>query len=69
MTVAAPNGPSQVMAHKILDQMWGHWGFMLWLVHLVLEYRQSRDALIRDLELHIPASVCAWNVPDTGMFL
>lgn len=37
--VLSLSGPSQVMLHKLLDQTWGHAGFINWLSSLSEKYR------------------------------
>lgn len=64
-----PNGPAQVMLYKLLDQKWGHEGFLLWLANLSGRYRERRDVLAAACEVHFPASICHWETPATGMFL
>ncbi|PPJ56830.1 hypothetical protein CBER1_10162 [Cercospora berteroae] len=64
----AVSGPSQIMMYKLLDQTWGHLGFIEWLRKLSSGYRNSRDALIEACERWLP-SCCDWNVPTSGMMV
>ncbi|MCJ1328971.1 Aromatic/aminoadipate aminotransferase 1 [Thelotrema lepadinum] len=64
----SPSGPSQVMIYKLLSEDWGHDGFMEWLSHLSLRYRNRRDSLINSCKRHLP-DICCWDVPTMGMFL
>lgn len=66
----APSGPSQVLLCKLLDEAWGHAGFVGWLRHLSDRYRRRRDVLVRACEEYLPqGGVCEWTVPAEGMFL
>ncbi|PWI68273.1 hypothetical protein PCL_02042 [Purpureocillium lilacinum] len=69
ISVLSPSGPSQVMMYKLLDQSWGHDGFIRWLAALSQKYRQRRDTMLRALERFLPMDVCSWGWPDSGMFL
>lgn len=67
--VFAPSGPSQVILYKLLDETWGHEGFLSWLMHLANEYRLRRDIIIDACNRYLPTDLCHWVVPSTGMFL
>lgn len=67
-STTAVSGPSQILLYKLLDETWGHLGFIEWLRELSDGYRQSRDALIESCKLHLP-SCCTWNVPTCGMMV
>ncbi|KAF2020496.1 PLP-dependent transferase [Aaosphaeria arxii CBS 175.79] len=64
-----PSGPSQVMLYKLLDETWGHEGFLRWLMNLAREYGRRRNVLIRAMREHMPEKWCRWRVPDVGMFV
>ncbi|KAH7149907.1 pyridoxal phosphate-dependent transferase [Dactylonectria estremocensis] len=66
--VLSPSGPSQLMVYKLLDETWGHEGFISWLSYLSSEYRDRRNILLEACNRHIPSDVCEWNIPTTGMF-
>ena len=68
-STVAPSGPAQVMLHKLLDETWGHLGFIRWLSYLSQEYRQRRDVMIGACIRHLPPEICSWSKPGTGMFL
>ncbi|KAL1835054.1 hypothetical protein VTK73DRAFT_6358 [Phialemonium thermophilum] len=63
-----PAGFSQVVLHKLLDETWGHDGYLRWLMNLRHEYTQRRDAMLAACEAHLPKEVVSWNVPLAGMF-
>lgn len=67
--VLSPSGPSQVMVYKLLDQTWGHEGFITWLNSLSSQYRQRRDTLIKACKHSLPLDVCQWEASNAGMFL
>ena len=67
-STTAVSGPSQIMMYKLLDQTWGHIGFIEWLRDLSARYRESRDALIEACEKWLPAC-CDWSVPTCGMMV
>ncbi|ETS79638.1 hypothetical protein PFICI_09491 [Pestalotiopsis fici W106-1] len=67
--VSAPSGPSQVMLFKLLDETWGHLGFVDWLHSLSREYLRRRDILLQACRDYLPMKNCSWMVPDAGMFV
>lgn len=68
-STVAPSGPSQVMLYKLLDETWGHEGFMLWLIYLSVEYRRRKDTLRAACARYLDPELCTWPVPTAGMFL
>ncbi|RDW78075.1 hypothetical protein BP5796_05927 [Coleophoma crateriformis] len=64
-----PSGISQLVLHKILDESWGHDGYLKWLINLRLEYTRRRDVLLGACEKFLPREVISWNPPAAGMFL
>ncbi|KAL3419034.1 aromatic amino acid aminotransferase [Phlyctema vagabunda] len=64
-----PSGISQLVLHKILDEGWGHDGYLQWLINLRLEYTRRRDVLLAACEKYLPKEVVSWNPPAAGMFL
>lgn len=64
-----PSGPSQVMLYKLLDETWGHEGFLKWLGQLSFQYRTRRNILLDACQRHLPSDICTWTVPSEGMFL
>ncbi|KAI9806945.1 MAG: Aromatic/aminoadipate aminotransferase 1 [Piccolia ochrophora] len=69
VSIQTPSGISQLVLHKLLDEHWGHAGYLDWLMYLRLEYTQRRDAILHACETHLPADVVRWNPPVAGMFL
>lgn len=64
-----PSGISQIMLYKLLDETWGHDGYLKWLVNLRLEYTKRRDIILAACEKFLPRGVMSWNPPAAGMFL
>ncbi|RWA13782.1 hypothetical protein EKO27_g1317 [Xylaria grammica] len=64
-----PAGFSQALMYKLLDETWGHEGYLRWLINLRSEYMQRRDALLDACEKHLPKDVMSWTPPASGMFL
>jgi aromatic amino acid aminotransferase I / 2-aminoadipate transaminase len=64
-----PSGFSQMCLFKLLDEGWGHSGYLDWLMHLRLEYTRRRDILLEACEEHLPQEVVTWVPPSAGMFV
>ncbi|KAL2022694.1 hypothetical protein VTK56DRAFT_4775 [Thermocarpiscus australiensis] len=64
-----PSGFSQVILHKLLDERWGHEGYLRWLMHLRMEYTKRRDAILAACDEFLPRQVVSWDPPAAGMFL
>jgi aromatic amino acid aminotransferase I len=63
-----PSGLSQIILHRLLDEKWGHAGYLAWLINLRLEYTQRRDILMGACEKYLPKEVANWTPPAAGMF-
>ncbi|KAI1828082.1 putative L-kynurenine/alpha-aminoadipate aminotransferase [Xylaria intraflava] len=64
-----PAGISQAVLYKLLDETWGHEGYLRWLMRLRGEYTQRRDTLLDACEKHLPKDLVSWIPPAAGMFL
>ncbi|KAG6005787.1 hypothetical protein E4U21_007620 [Claviceps maximensis] len=64
-----PSGFSQIILWKLLDDSWGHEGYLRWLMDLRLQYTRRRNALLAACEDHLPRDIVAWTPPAAGMFL
>lgn len=64
-----PSGLSQLVLYKLLDESWGHDGYLKWLINLRLEYTKRRDVILAACENHLPREVVSWNPPAAGMFV
>ncbi|RAK98556.1 PLP-dependent transferase [Aspergillus ibericus CBS 121593] len=69
VSTVSVTGPSQWMTWKLLDECWGHQGFLDWLDSLSLEYRFRRDILLDACNRYLPKEICSWVEPVYGMFL
>lgn len=63
-----PSGLSQVILHRLLDEQWGHAGYLDWLIDLRMQYTKRRDVLMAACEEHLPKEVASWTPPAAGMF-
>lgn len=69
VSVQNPSGISQLVLFKLLDETWGHAGYLDWLINLRLEYTKRRDVICNACEKHLPREVASWNPPAAGMFV
>ena len=64
-----PSGFSQVILHKLLDEQWGHEGYLRWLMNLRIEYTKRRDVMVAACDEFLPREVVSWSPPAAGMFV
>ncbi|KAB8201742.1 Aminotransferase class I and II [Aspergillus parasiticus SU-1] len=64
-----PSGISQLMLWKLLDETWGHEGYLKWLMDLKNNYTRRRDMLLAACEQFLPKAIVSWTPPTAGMFL
>ncbi|ORY66210.1 pyridoxal phosphate-dependent transferase [Pseudomassariella vexata] len=64
-----PSGFSQLITYKLVDEEWGHEGYLKWLMNLRLEYTKRRNAILAACEKFLPREVVSWTPPAAGMFL
>jgi aromatic amino acid aminotransferase I len=64
-----PSGISQLVLYKMLDEGWGHGGYLQWLINLRLEYTRRRDVILAACEKYLPKEIVSWNPPAAGMFV
>ncbi|KAI0116971.1 PLP-dependent transferase [Daldinia grandis] len=64
-----PSGLAQILMYKLVDETWGHEGYLRWLMHLRLEYTRRRDTILAACEKHLPRDIVSWVPPAAGMFL
>lgn len=69
LSTVAPSGPSQIMMYKLLDEAWGHDGFIKWLMSLSCRYEKRLKTMLSACKEHLPLEICEWTVPESGMFL
>jgi len=63
-----PSGFSQALLWKLLDEQWGHEGYLRWLMHLRLEYTKRRNVMLAACEDFLPRDIVSWTPPAAGMF-
>ena len=63
-----PSGMSQLVLFKLLDEHWGHAGYLDWLMYMRIEYTKRRDSILASCAKHLPREVMSWNPPMAGMF-
>ncbi|KAJ5129821.1 uncharacterized protein N7515_005860 [Penicillium bovifimosum] len=63
-----PSGISQLTLYKLLDEHWGHSGYLDWLINLRMSYTARRDSLVHACEQHLPREIAHWEAPAAGMF-
>ena len=68
VSVQNASGPSQIILFKLLDETWGHSGYLDWLIYLRLQYTNRRDNIVRACETYLPREVATWDPPMAGMF-
>ena len=63
-----PSGMAQIILFKLLDEAWGHRGFLEWLMYIRTEYTHRRDIIVGACEKYLPIEICSWVAPKAGMF-
>ncbi|KAF4983383.1 hypothetical protein FDECE_17310 [Fusarium decemcellulare] len=64
-----PSGISQIVLWKLLDETWGHEGYLRWLMDLRCNYTKRRNMLLAACEDYLPQAIASWVPPQAGMFL
>ena len=68
VSTQSPSGISQIVLYKLLEETWGHGGFLEWLMYIRSEYTRRRDIIVAACECHLPREIASWNPPMAGMF-
>lgn len=68
VSTQGPSGMSQLILFKLLDEHWGHEGYLDWLIHIRMEYTKRRNVMLEACENHLPKDVASWKPPMAGMF-
>ena len=68
-SVQSPSGLSQLVLYKLLDETWGHAGYVRWLARLRRRYAERRDGMLAACERFLPKGVASWSAPAAGMFV
>ncbi|KAL8818220.1 MAG: hypothetical protein Q9191_007987 [Dirinaria sp. TL-2023a] len=69
VSTQSPSGPSQLILFKLLEETWGHDGYLDWLMNLRVEYTSRRDNICEACERCLPKAVATFDPPMAGMFL
>lgn len=64
-----PSGISQIILYQLLDQHWGHTGYLDWLINVRIEYTKRRNSLVSACEKFLPTEIAHWVPPAAGMFV
>ncbi|KAF4469486.1 aromatic amino acid aminotransferase I [Fusarium albosuccineum] len=64
-----PSGLAQIMLWKLLDETWGHEGYLEWLMSLKRNYTRRRNMLLSACDEFLPKDLVSWTPPSAGMFL
>jgi aromatic amino acid aminotransferase I len=68
VSTQCPSGVSQLVLFKLLDECWGHDGFLDWLIYIRLEYTKRRNVILQACEKYLPKEFVSWQPPAAGMF-
>lgn len=68
VSTQGPAGMSQLILWKLLDEHWGHSGYLDWLISMRMEYTKRRDVILQACEKYLPKDVVSWKAPMAGMF-
>ena len=69
VSIQNPSGISQIFLFKLLDETWGHAGYLEWLINLRMEYTGRRNIICEACERWLPREVTEWSPPMAGMFV
>ena len=69
VSTQGPSGMSQLMLFKLLDEHWGHGGYLDWLIFIRMEYTKRRDVILGACEKYLPRDIVSWQPPMAGMFV
>lgn len=64
-----PSGFSQAIIYKLVNDQWGHFGFLQWLGKICFEYNMRRDIFARACEEFLPRDIVSWIPAQAGMFV
>ncbi|KAF2468105.1 aromatic amino acid aminotransferase 1 [Lindgomyces ingoldianus] len=69
VSTQGPAGMSQLVVWKLLDEHWGHAGYLDWLIYIRMEYTRRRNVMLKACERYLPKEVVSWKPPMAGMFV
>lgn len=64
----SPSGFAEMSLYKLLEEAWGHKGFLEWLMYIRAEYTRRRDIIVNACHEYVPTQVASWVPPKAGMF-
>jgi aromatic amino acid aminotransferase I / 2-aminoadipate transaminase len=68
LSTQGPSGISQLVLFKLLEDHWGHAGYLDWLIHLRMDYTARRNVMLAACEQYLPKDVVSWALPVAGIF-
>jgi aromatic amino acid aminotransferase I len=68
VTAQNPAGFTMIILYQLLEENWGHKGFLEWLMYIRAEYTRRRDIIVNACEAYLPTEVASWVPPKAGMF-
>lgn len=68
LSTQGPSGVSQLMLFKLMEEHWGHAGYLDWLIHVRMEYTARRNVMLDACERFLPRDIMSWVPPMAGMF-
>jgi len=68
VSTQCPSGIAQLLLFKLLDEHWGHDGYLAWLAFIRAEYTTRRGFILAACERHLPREFVSWQPPAAGMF-
>lgn len=68
LSTQGPSGFSQLALFKLLEEHWGHEGYLDWLLHIREEYTTRRNVILEACEQYLPKQIVSWKAPAAGMF-
>ncbi|KXL41322.1 hypothetical protein M433DRAFT_148797 [Acidomyces richmondensis BFW] len=68
LSTQGASGVSQLLLYKLLEDHWGHAGYLDWLIHIRMEYTARRNVILDACEKYLPKDLVRWVPPMAGMF-
>ncbi|KAK3671220.1 Aromatic/aminoadipate aminotransferase 1 [Recurvomyces mirabilis] len=69
LSTQSPSGASQLLLFKLLEEGWGHGGYLDWLVRIRMAYTARRNVILEACEEFLPKEIVSWTPPQAGMFM
>lgn len=68
LSTQGPSGIAQLVLFKLLEEHWGHAGYLDWLIHIRMQYTARRNVMLDACERYLPKQIVSWVPPMAGMF-